>query len=110
MSEFLVFMRNLCRMLHFVRGVLVALIVMLLIAATVLAHADGLSFFDALYLTFITALTVGFGDIAPASGIARIVSVLTGVIGVILMGLIVAVSTRALELAVAEERKRRGEG
>ena len=109
MQEFLIFIQNLFRMLHFVRGVLLILLLILIAAAFAMAHAEDLSLFDALYLTFITALTVGYGDISPASGLGRVVSVFIGVVGVIYMGLIVAVSTRALKLAVEEQRLKQGE-
>lgn len=91
--------------LFFVRGVLLALLLLMLTFAFITAQVDNISLTDALYLVFITALTVGFGDITPSSGATRIICVLAGFVGVIFVGLVVAVSIRALELAV-EEKKR----
>ncbi len=105
MHEFIVFIRNLFRMIFFVRGVLLALLLVLLIFALITSKMDDVSFLDALYLAFITALTVGYGDITPVTGISRAIGVLTGLVGVIFMGLVVAVSTRALEIAVEEEKR-----
>jgi len=95
-------------MLHFVRGVLFILLLILVAAALILAHAEHLAVFEALYLTFITALTVGYGDIAPVSTMGRTATIVIGVVGVVLMGLIVAVATRALKLAVEEDLRLRG--
>lgn len=103
MREFIIFVRHLSRMLWFVRGVLLSLLLVLLAFALITAKVDDIPLADALYLVFITALTVGFGDITPSSGITRITMVLAGFIGVIFVGLVVAVSTRALKLAVEEE-------
>ena len=105
MRELILFVRNLFRMIFFVRGVLLALLLVLLGFALITAKVDNISLSDALYLVFITALTVGYGDITPSSGFTRIIMVLAGVIGVIFVGLIVAVSTRALKLAVDEEKR-----
>ena len=105
MREFIIFIRHLFRMLFFVRGVLLALLLVLLGFALITAMVDDISLSDALYLVFITALTVGFGDITPSSGFTRIIMVLAGLVGVIFVGSIVAVSTRALQLAVDEEKR-----
>lgn len=103
MREFILFIRHLFRILWFVRGVLLSLLLVLLAFALITAKVDDIPLTDALYLVSITALTVGFGDITPNSGVARIIMVLAGLIGVVFVGLVVAVSTRALKLAVEEE-------
>ena len=105
MREFTLFIQHLFAMICFVRGVLLVLLLVLLVCALVVAKVDGLPISDAIYLTLITALTVGYGDITPSTGIAKAVSVLSGLIGVIIVGLVVAISTRALHLASDEERQ-----
>ena len=108
MREFIIFNRHLFQKLVFVRGTLLALLLVLLAFALVTAKVDGISLSSSLYLVFITALTVGYGDITPGSGFTQVISVLAGLIGVIFVGLVVAVSTRTLELAVEEQRRDRG--
>ena len=105
MQAFIIFGRHLFKMLFFVRGVLLTLVLILLAFALITAEVDNVPLPDALYFTFITALTVGYGDIVPTTGVARAISVLIGFVGVIYVGLVVAVSTRALEHAVQEERE-----
>jgi len=104
MRDFLIFVRHLYRMLHFVRGVLFALLFVLLVFALITAEVEDLSVAKALYFILITALTIGYGDITPDSGVTQVISVLSGVVGVILVGILVAVSVRALEHAVEERR------
>ncbi|MDC0937341.1 potassium channel family protein, partial [Pirellulales bacterium] len=48
------------------------------------------------YFAFITGLSIGYGDIAPTTGLGRVMSVAIGLTGMIFVGLSVAVSTRAL--------------
>jgi voltage-gated potassium channel len=105
MRDFIFFTRHLFRMLFFVRGVLLILLMVLVAFALITAKVDNISLTDAHYLVFITALTVGFGDITPNSGVTRTIMVLAGCVGVILVGLVVAVSTRALKLAVEDAKQ-----
>lgn len=102
MREFRVFVRHVFWLLHFIRGVLVVLVLILAGCAVVIAVAEPLPLADAVYFVLITGLTVGYGDIVPATAAARIASVVAGLIGVITAGLMVAVSTRALARAARE--------
>ena len=104
MREFSLFMKHIVFLLHFVRGVLMSLFFILLVLAVITANVDNMPLSDAIYFTFITALTVGYGDITPSSGATQAISVLAGVVGVIFVGLLVAVSVRALRDAVEETR------
>ncbi len=62
---------------------------------------------DALYFTVTTLATVGFGDITPTSDVARAVTTVQMVMGVVLLGvgvrLLVSVAQKAAE-------ERRGSG
>ncbi len=109
MRELLSFCRHLYELLTFVRAVFVSLILLLLGCAFGIAAVEDLTFGEALYLTLITGLTIGYGDIAPVTGMGRLFSVLAGIIGLIYIGLVVAVATRALAQA-AEEKRKQGTG
>ncbi|MGD8349375.1 MAG: potassium channel family protein [Gammaproteobacteria bacterium] len=50
---------------------------------------------DALYWTFITATTVGYGDFRPLARASRILAVLIALCGLIFTGIIVAVAITA---------------
>jgi hypothetical protein len=90
-------------MLRYVRGVLLVLIVALLICAVIVAQVENKGFGDALYLTLITGLSVGYGDIVPETITGRITSIVAAVIGVVYVGIVVAVATRALSYTVEQE-------
>jgi hypothetical protein len=55
---------------------------------------------EAAYFTFVTGLTIGYGDFAPSRLAARILAIIIGFIGIILTGLIAAVAVRALQAAM----------
>ena len=51
--------------------------------------------FDAIYWGFITALTVGYGDIKPTKKSSRIFSIFIAACGIIMSGILVALSVEA---------------
>lgn len=57
---------------------------------------EGWSILDSVYFSFITGLTIGYGDLAPKSTLGRMLAILIGVCGIILTGLIAAVAVRAI--------------
>ena len=105
MREFVSFLRHFVYFIHFVRGVLIALLIMVIIGCVLLMETEGFSFGAAVYVTAITALTVGYGDITPKTAAGQVVSVAIALIGVLFNGLIVAIATRALAHAAEDERK-----
>ncbi|WP_269524137.1 potassium channel family protein [Coraliomargarita parva] len=54
---------------------------------------------DALYWAFITALTVGYGDYRPQRRLSRILSILIAVLGLLMTGILVAVSVQSASIA-----------
>jgi voltage-gated potassium channel len=57
---------------------------------------------DSIYWAFITATTVGYGDIRPKKRCSRLLSILIALIGVTFTGLIVALAINAATLAYSE--------
>jgi len=64
-------------------------------------HIERWDKFTALYWSFITALTIGYGDIRPMAKSSRLLSLLIGILGIMFTGIIVALTiaatTRALQ-------------
>jgi hypothetical protein len=79
-----------------IRAIFFGLFAFLVVDAAVIAYVEKIPFEDALYLTFITGLTIGYGDIAPVTLIGRIVAVLTGLQGILITGLITALAVYAV--------------
>lgn len=62
------------------------------------------SFTESLYFSAVTALTIGYGDFVPHSFLGRCASLLLGLLGITLTGIIAAAAVRALQLQMDEER------
>jgi voltage-gated potassium channel len=76
---------------------LAAIVLLLAAATTVFCIFDGLGLCEAMYLTLITFLTIGYGDLAPASGIARFSCIIVGFSGFIFMGIVVGATIKTFE-------------
>ncbi len=107
MKEFVLFVRYFFRLVHFTRGVLLVLLAALLVATALIALVEDWTLGRALYFTLITGMTVGYGDIVPTTGLGRIISVVIAMIGIVYVGIIVAIATRALTQAVEERYRNR---
>lgn len=60
------------------------------------------SYSKSVYFTFITALTVGYGNTVPSSGKGKFLSIVSAFIGVILTGVIVSVALNAVMISWQE--------
>lgn len=56
---------------------------------------EGWTLGDSLYFGFITALTVGYGDLRPTLGATKVIAIVIGVFGLITSGILVAVAVQA---------------
>jgi voltage-gated potassium channel len=95
-KDFLDFNRTFLQYALGVRETLVSLILLLAVNGVLLSKLEHIPFRDAIYFVFITGLTIGYGDIVPHTAWGRVISISSGLIGVIFVGLTVAIATRAL--------------
>jgi len=77
-------------------SVLLGLIVALGLVVGVL---EGWSVDESIYFSFVSGLTIGYGDLAPKAPLTRALAVLIGVCGVLLTALVAAIAVKALTAA-----------
>lgn len=87
-----------------IAGVILWLQGLIVIGGIAISYFDKKPIADTVYLAFITSLTIGYGDIAPETGPSRIIAIAIGFEGIILTGLAVAASLRALEMTIDEQK------
>ena len=83
-------------------AVLLALFALILGIAVVIRHLEKMPFGESLYFSFITGLTIGYGDIVVKTPLARLLAVLLGLIGIIFTGIMVAAALRAVERSLED--------
>ena len=99
------FVANLGAGLRVVWPVLSALLALIVILGIAVGLLEGWSLADSLYFAFVSGLTIGYGDLAPKTHLARALAVMIGMTGILLTGLVAAIGVQAL-LAVKGERGR----
>ncbi|HEY5702377.1 MAG TPA: potassium channel family protein [Gammaproteobacteria bacterium] len=67
-------------------------IVLIVVLGQIVGRMEGWSKFDSFYWSFITALTVGYGDIRPKKNAAKSLSIIVALAGIMFTGIIVAIT------------------
>lgn len=92
---------------EFVFGLWLTMPLLLTLAAAItvvgqiVGKKEGWLHFDSFYWSFITATTVGYGDIRPTKKSSRMLAVVIGFAGLVLSGIVVAVAVHAASIALA---------
>ena len=96
------FIQHFLKITWHLRTLYLMLLALIMTGATIIAATEKVSFGEAVYFSFITGLTVGYGDIAPITAIGRVISVLLGLIGILFTGVVVATAVEATRHAWEE--------
>ncbi len=87
-------------------GLLVSFPLLLCLGAAIIllgqfvGKIEGWSHFDSFYWSFITATTVGYGDIRPIKRGSKLIAVLIAILGLLLTGFLIALAVRAATVAL----------
>jgi len=83
----------------FVSPLLAFFCLVVLMLGQVVGRIEGWSKFNALYWAFITAFTVGYGDLRPSQKTSKVLSIVIALLGIMFTGIIVAVTVAAATTA-----------
>jgi hypothetical protein len=86
--------------LHFTWPVLSTILAIQVALGLLVGFVEGWSVGDAIYFSFITGLTIGYGDIVPRQALARALAVGIGLSGLFLTGLIAGIAVYAMRIAI----------
>ena len=73
-----------------------------IIVGQIVGRIEDRSRFDALYWSLITATTVGYGDFRPLQKRSKILSVVIAMLGIMITGIIVAITIETSSISFAE--------
>jgi voltage-gated potassium channel len=105
LSYFVEFIRVFARYALYVRESIMSLLLLIVLGGFTISKLESIKLGDAMYFAFITGLTIGYGDITPQTAWGRVASVAIGLVGVLFVGLTVAIATRALADTVKHNLK-----
>jgi len=79
-------------LLYLTLPLLLAFLSVIIVLGQCVGRIEQWSVFNALYWSFITALTIGYGDIKPTHNSTKSLSLLIGLLGIIFTGILVAIA------------------
>lgn len=99
------FLRHFYHCLMHVRLILFILNLCIVALGILFATVEGIGMGNGIYFAYITALAIGFGDISPTTAVGKLISVLLALIGIILFGILVGISTRTIMIIMHPEEQ-----
>jgi hypothetical protein len=87
---------------HITWPVLSAILAIQIAIGLLIGFVEGWPVGDAVYFTFVTGLTIGYGDIVPRQGLTRALAIGVGVSGLFLTGLIAGIAVYAMRAALSD--------
>jgi voltage-gated potassium channel len=91
----LTFIKLFFSVLGLISPILISLCFTIVILGLIAGRREGWSTFNSLYWAFITAFTVGYGDIRPQKPLSKVLAVIIAWVGIMFTGVIVAVTVAA---------------
>jgi hypothetical protein len=101
------FFGALFRMLGIVWPILSGVLLLMIGPGLAIGFLEGWSVGDSVYFTFVTGLTIGYGDLVPHRALSRVLAAVIGLSGILLTGLVAAVVVEALRETARDARMRR---
>jgi len=96
------FFMALGRAIHLAWPVLSTILAIQVALGLLIGFIEGWSIVDAMYFTFITGLTIGYGDVVPRQVLARVLAIGIGVSGLFLTGVVAAIAVHAMRTALTD--------
>jgi Ion channel len=87
---------------HLTWPVLSSILAFQVVLGLLIGALEGWPVGDAVYFTFVTGLTVGYGDIVPRQALGRALAVLIGVSGLFLTGVVAGIAVYAMHRALGD--------
>ena len=96
----LMFLKHVATGVWLTLPLLLSLATLIALLGQVVGKMEGWPHFDSFYWSFVTATTVGYGDIRPITRGSRTIAILIAILGLVFTGIIIAVAVHAATLAL----------
>jgi voltage-gated potassium channel len=98
------FLKQFCIGLWLTLPLLFSLALVITLLGQAVGKHEGWSRFDSFYWSFITATTVGYGDVRPTRRKSKVIAIIVAFLGLTLSGIVIAVAVQAATLALGTHR------
>jgi ion channel len=98
------FLKQFCLGLWLTLPLSVSLALGITLLGQAVGRIEGWSRFDSFYWSFITATTVGYGDVRPLKKRSKFVAIVIAFLGLTLSGIVIAVAVQAATMALGAHR------
>ncbi len=90
------FINNFLHVTWYLRSIIFALLAIIVLGAVAIALVEKIPLGDALYFSFVTGLTIGYGDIVVKTALGRGVALVIGFVGVLFTGVVIAAAVEVV--------------
>ncbi len=73
--------------------------IVIIVLGQIVTHIEKWSWFNGLYWSFVTATTLGYGDIHPLRKVSKTLSIFIAFIGVMFTGLLIAITVKVASVS-----------
>jgi hypothetical protein len=94
----IVFFRHVISIVRYFWPVVSMLLAIIMLLGLTTGIREGWSLGDSFYYAFITAFTIGYGDLAPTYPLTKILAVAIGLFGFLFTGVLVAIAVESVRL------------
>jgi len=95
---FVEFFREFLKVSYYAKKIIASLILLIIALGLIVSLVEGMDFWTGIYLGFISAFTVGFGDVTPHTPIGKFVcAFLLPISGMVLTGIVVSIALKSIE-------------
>ncbi len=79
---------------------LLSLAMVIVVLGQFVGRHEGWTRFDSVYWSFVTATTVGYGDVRPTKRRSKVIAVVIAILGLLLTGILIAIAVRAATMGM----------
>jgi hypothetical protein len=94
------FFGHVLSLIKFIWPVFSTLLILIMLLGLITGIREGWTIGDSFYYAFITAFTIGYGDLAPTYPLTKTLAVVIGLIGFLFTGILVAIAVESIRYTV----------
>jgi hypothetical protein len=91
------------RIIKLIWPIFSSLLILIMLLGLVTGIREGWTIGNSFYYAFITAFTIGYGDFAPKYPLTKFLAVVTGLVGFLFTGILVAIAVEAMRYTAEDK-------